>query len=236
MPPGRNGALGSAACAFCCAGLVPRRVVGAGGQLEAAELGPGGGVVLLDREQAQQRADGLGGVAVRLVRGGEVAVSLRGIRLDLVLGLGDRAAPAAAEDAVVELIQAAAVAGADPEADEAEREDDREHHVQPLLVAPQADEEELLIRVAAAAVPAPSARARLRRLRLRRRLLLRLDRCPCHQPPRVAEAGAIFPLRRSRRTASQIDASNRSHIGSSSRNVVRKSGPGRASATAAVMK
>src|SRR5207247_3096958 len=127
----------------------------------------------------RKRVHGQGAMALLFVGGGEVAIPLGGILLDLVLGLGDGASAATAEDAVVELLQAAAVTGADPEAHEAQPEDDRQEGVQPLLVPPEADEEELLVRVAAAAVPPPPARARLGRLRLRLRcLLLRLDRCP----------------------------------------------------------
>src|SRR4051812_10413137 len=218
--------------------LVLRRGVAAGRQLEAAELAPRGRVVLLHGEVALKRLDGQGGIALLLVRGGEVAVALGlgGILFDLVLGLGDGAAAAAAQDAVVEALQAAAVTGADPEAREAQSEDDRQDEVQPPLVPPEADEEKLLIRVAAAAVATPPARTRLRRLGLCLRRLLRLDRCSGHQPPRVAEAGAAFAWRRSTSTASQIDPSKRIHIGRSSRKVVTGSGPGSASAIAAVIR
>src|SRR5262249_19585967 len=115
-------------------------------------------------------------------------------------------------------------------------EDDCEHGVHPLLVAPQPHEEKLLIRVAAAAMSSPAAGARLGRLRLCLCLLLRLDCCSGHQPPRVAEAGATLSLRRSKMTASQIDPSNSNHMGRSSRKVVTGSGPGSASAMAAVMR
>src|SRR5262249_46010518 len=140
-----------------------------------------------------------------LVCGGEVEVSLRGIRLDLVRSLGDRAAAAAAEDAGPERAQSAATGTrADAHEDEAQPEDDRKHGVHPLLVAPQPDEEKLLVGVAAAAMSSSAAGARLRRLRrLRLLLLLRLDCCSGHQPPRVAEAGAALALRFSKMTASQ---------------------------------
>src|SRR5262249_26517932 len=155
-----------------------------------------------------------------LVRGGEVAVPLRGMILDLGRSLGDRAAPAAAEETGELLAEAAAAARADAHENEAQPEDDGEHRVYPLLVAPQTDEENLRVGVPAAAVSAPAAGTRLRRLCLRLCLLFRLDCCSGHQPPRVAEAGATFALRRSKVTASQIDPSNSSHIGRSSRNVV----------------
>src|SRR3954451_9522713 len=116
--------------------LVLRRGVAAGRQLEAAELAPRGRVVLLHGEVALKRLDGQGGIALLLVRGGEVAVALGGILLDLVLGLGDGAAAAAAEDAVVKRLQATAVTGADPEAREAQPEDHGKEGVQPLLVPP----------------------------------------------------------------------------------------------------
>src|SRR5205823_12806682 len=202
--------------------------------LDAAELLPRVRVLLLQREVALERADRRGLVALRLVGAGEVEVALRRVLLDLVLRLRDLVA-AAAEDAGVELVEPGARAGADAHADERGGEDDRESHVDPLLPPPQPREEELLVRIAAAAVPAPPPRAGLRRLCLRR-LLLRLDRCPGHQPPRVAEAGAAFACRRSTSTASQIEPSKRIHIGRSSRNVVTGSGPGSASAIAAVMR
>ncbi len=200
-----------------------------------AELRPGRRVLLLDREVRLQRADRVRQVVLRDVRVGEVLVALRRIRLDLGLRLRDRVA-AAAEDAVVELLEAPAVPGTDAERDEREREDDRERGEHPLLLAAQPREEEVLVRIAAGGVPPLLPRRLRRRLRLRLLRLLRLYRCPGHQAPRVAELERASRRRRSTSTASQIEPSNSIHIGSSSRNVVTGSGPGSASATAAVMK
>src|SRR4029079_18154645 len=94
------------------------------GHLEAAELRPRRRVLVLLREIALQRDDRLGVVPLLLVRGGEVAVSLRGALQDLVLRVRDGGAAAAAEEAGVQLAQAAPAAGADADEDEADREDD----------------------------------------------------------------------------------------------------------------
>ena len=140
-----------------------RRVLVPLGQLEAAEQAPGGCVLVLHGEILLSAPIARAGVARLLVGGGEVVV-LRGILLGRGLSLGDAGAAAPAEDAVVELREAAAVAGADADEDEAQPEDHGEHGVDPLLVAPQADEEELLVRVAAALVPTTAPARRLRRL------------------------------------------------------------------------
>src|SRR5438309_982070 len=186
-------------------GPVLRRVRPCLRQLEAAELRPHVCRLRLQLEVALERGNRPFGVALRLVRGREVAVALDRVLLDFALRLRDGIAPPAAEDAGVELAQAVSVAGAHADSREPDREDEREQRVQPLLAAPQLHEEELLVRVAAAAV-LPPATPRLRRLRLGLlRLLLRLDRCARHQPPRVAEAGAAFAWRRSKSAASQIE-------------------------------
>src|SRR3954469_11076671 len=141
------------------------------GQLEPAELVPGGDVLrLLDRVLLQRR-DRVRRVVLALVRGREVAVALRFVRvlLDLLLRLRDRRA-AAREDvqAGEELVEAAVRAGADAEEGEGDTEEDCEDEIHGLRLAPHPDEEELLIRVAPGRVPAPACAPgrRLRRFAL----------------------------------------------------------------------
>src|SRR5262249_15725140 len=108
--------------------------------------------------------------------------------LDLLLRLRDRGA-AVREDVQPgeELVEAAFRSGADTEEREGQREEQGEQDVDELRLAPQAHEEELLIRVAARCVAAATRRAPLRSClrRLLLRLLLGLDRRACHGALRV---------------------------------------------------
>src|SRR5438270_386047 len=175
-------------------------------ELEAAELAPRLHVLRSKVRVVLQRADREQRVALRLVRGGEVAEALRVLRvvLDLLQRLRD-GRPARVEDVeVVEELREAARPGADTEERERGGKEEGEDEVHRLRPPPHAHEEELLVRVTASRMATPAARSRLRGgLGLRLLSLLRLDRRARHRPLRVPLRGrpAAF-ARRARRARS----------------------------------
>ena len=110
-------------------------------EVEAGQIDESGGVLRLECDEAFERLDRVIRVPLRLVRGREIAKSRRiaGILRHALLGIVDRGHARAARAA--EDVADSHSSGADPEAHEAEPEDQREEQEHPLRVPAQLGEE-----------------------------------------------------------------------------------------------